>query len=152
MFIRMISRIGCGLTLLSLALSFEGPACHEHTNCVDCTESSPRVCAWKVDIISNCAERVSVTDGKSVYYFDDTCPIQYAESSKFLQNWMGELLPVIEDLTLLDLSLPGTHDTLTHDLSTRVSEGGMDDALILAEVLHNYTSVSPYDNSPAGLM
>jgi len=32
-------------------------------------------------------------------------------------NWMGELLPVIGNQTLLDLSLPGTHDTQTYDLS-----------------------------------
>ena len=56
---------------------------------------------------------------------------------------LGEILPVIKDLTLLDLSYPGTHDTLTYDLSTIVSEGGIDDALILAEILHNYTSVIP---------
>ncbi|KAH8050016.1 phosphoric diester hydrolase [Aureococcus anophagefferens] len=38
--------------------------------------------------------------------------------------------------TLLDLSLPGTHDALTYDLSTTVSEAGIDDHPALAAVLH----------------
>ena len=28
----------------------------------------------------------------------------------FLANWMGYIMPVVGDLTLLDISLPGTHD------------------------------------------
>jgi hypothetical protein len=46
-------------------------------------------------------------------------------------------------LTLLDLSLPGSHDTLSYDLSTRVSDGGADDFIKLAEVLHEYTKIVP---------
>jgi len=56
---------------------------------------------------------------------------------------MAHTMPVIEHLTLLDLSLPGTHDTLSYDLSTRVSDGGADDFIKLAEVLHQYTKVVP---------
>ena len=46
-------------------------------------------------------------------------------------------------LLLFIYCLTGTHDTLTFDLSTTVSEGGMDDHLLFAELLHNYTSIVP---------
>ena len=46
--------------------------------------------------------------------------------ASFLANWMGKSLPIIENQTLLDLSLPGTHDTLTYDLSERVADNAND--------------------------
>lgn len=49
---------------------------------------------------------------------------------------MGTLLPIIGNLTVLDLSLPGTHDTLTYDLSETVSVGGFDDSTIISDILH----------------
>ena len=39
---------------------------------------------------------------------------------EFLPTWQRELLPLIGNMTILDLSLPGTHGTLTSDLSTNV--------------------------------
>ncbi|KAH8065520.1 phosphoric diester hydrolase [Aureococcus anophagefferens] len=51
-------------------------------------------------------------------------------------NWMGGNAAVLGGSTLLDLSLPGTHDALTYDLSTTVSEAGIDDHPALAAVLH----------------
>ena len=56
---------------------------------------------------------------------------------------MGYLKKMIDSLTLLDLSLPGTHDTLTHDLSLQTSDAGIDDLEKLAELLHNYTLLVP---------
>jgi hypothetical protein len=56
---------------------------------------------------------------------------------------MGNMRDSIGHLTLLDLSLPGTHDTLTYDLSLRVSDGGIDGSDVLAELLHNYTAIIP---------
>ena len=50
---------------------------------------------------------------------------------------------VFNTLHLLDLSLPGTHDTLSYDLSTRVSDAGTEDMYKLAEVLHTYTKAIP---------
>ena len=38
----------------------------------------------------------------------------------FMESWMQALFPVIGNATILDLSMPGTHDTLTYDLSTTV--------------------------------
>ena len=36
--------------------------------------------------------------------------------------WMAHLEPLLGGLTLLDISLPGTHDTLTYDLSNTVAD------------------------------
>ena len=51
-------------------------------------------------------------------------------------NWMGDLMPAIGNLTLLDLSLPGTHDSMTFDLSTRVSDGANDMPAWVSWLLH----------------
>ena len=58
-------------------------------------------------------------------------------SDPFYANWMGELAPVIGNLTLLDLSLPGTHDTMTFDLSTTVADEANDIPSWLAYFLHD---------------
>merc|ERR1712093_513854 len=64
-------------------------------------------------------------------------------NSTFLPNWIGHLMPAIGDATLLDLSLPGTHDTLTYDLSTTVSDGGLDDYPDISAFLHDFPWLSP---------
>jgi len=46
-----------------------------------------------------------------------------------LSDWMGQMAPVLDPLPLLALSLPGTHDTLTYELSTVLSDGEVPDAL-----------------------
>jgi len=125
------------LGLPVVAFGFE--TCKELTNCVDCTETSFR-CGWNEDE-GKCGIRTSL-HSDSTLIFDDTCPVDYG-TSQFLSDWMGSVMPIIGDSTLLDLSLPGTHDTLTYDLSTTVSEGGMDEALRLAQLLHKATSVVP---------
>jgi hypothetical protein len=56
----------------------------------------------------------------------------------FLENWMGSLLPVIGNKTVLDISLPGTHDSMTYDLSYIVSDGANDLPPSLAWVLHTF--------------
>merc|ERR1711977_300224 len=50
---------------------------------------------------------------------------------------MHHLMPVIGNATIFDLSLPGTHDTLTYDLSTQTSDGGDDGHDILSKILHD---------------
>ena len=68
-----------------------------------------------------------------------------APVDSFLSNWMGTLLGAgsFGDLSILDLSLPGSHDTLSYDLSTETSDGGIDDSLVLAEILHTFSSIIP---------
>lgn len=56
------------------------------------------------------------------------------------EYWMKQLYPVIKDKTLLDLSLPGSHDTLTFDLSHTVSYGGLKNTR-LSQILNYLTSL-----------
>lgn len=51
-------------------------------------------------------------------------------------KWMGDVLNVIPNATLLDLSLPGTHDSLTYDLSNSVSDNANDIPKWLSTILH----------------
>ena len=85
--------------------------------------------------------------------------------STFLPNWMGTLLNMTSDpvadtdridssghassssshhigfgnLTLLDVSLPGTHDTLSYDLSLEISDDGLDMYTRLDSILHYFS-------------
>lgn len=51
-------------------------------------------------------------------------------------NWMRDMLPIIENATILDLSLPGAHDAMTWDMSTDVSDNANDIPEDLADFLH----------------
>ena len=55
-----------------------------------------------------------------------------------VSSWMGGLWPVISNLTLLDLSVVGTHDSLTYDLSDRFADNDLPQfPPWLAALLHN---------------
>mmetsp|Transcript_58088 Transcript_58088/g.188027 ORF Transcript_58088/g.188027 Transcript_58088/m.188027 type:complete len:449 (+) Transcript_58088:60-1406(+) len=56
-----------------------------------------------------------------------------------LANWMGQLAPVLGDASILDLSLPGAHDTMTYDLSTTLSEGYEGMGPVISKILHSVT-------------
>ena len=90
-------------------------------------------------------------------------------SSLSLGDWMGQILPVLGNSSLLDLSLPGSHgdaltkhvivrnlaltsqpasdcwlllvDTLTYDLSSIVSDGGVDSSNKWSKYLHSLTEL-----------
>jgi len=59
-------------------------------------------------------------------------------SAEFLSSWMGQLGDILANQTFLDLTLPGTHDTMTYDLSETVSEGGIDDEPWLSAILNSF--------------
>ena len=40
----------------------------------------------------------------------------------FESRWMEELFPIIKNQTILDISLPGSHDTLSSDSSTSIAD------------------------------
>jgi hypothetical protein len=106
-------------------------------NCVWCEGEVENKCLPKESLIKKC---------KSSNYqveFPDMCPITWPVVPTLLPDWMGQLLPVIGHLPLLDLALPGTHDTLTYNLSLTTSDAGVDDYLLFAEVMHMYTSIIP---------
>eukprot|EP00996_Jenningsia_fusiforme_P001072 NODE_197_length_2801_cov_21.947311_g180_i0.p1 GENE.NODE_197_length_2801_cov_21.947311_g180_i0~~NODE_197_length_2801_cov_21.947311_g180_i0.p1 ORF type:complete len:444 (+),score=63.35 NODE_197_length_2801_cov_21.947311_g180_i0:1416-2747(+) len=69
----------------------------------------------------------------------------------FLANWMSHLHPVVKQQTLLDLTLPGSHDTLTYDLSEVVAQGANDIPVWLSDLLHLLPKhlVGPYVRSVA---
>jgi hypothetical protein len=121
--------------------------CNSFLNCVSCTaakySSSKLQCEW--DQVQKLCNALSKSKHSNVYRFDDTCPVIRNVADNFLQNWMGELIDVgnFPQLTLLDISLPGTHDTLTYDLSTRVSDGGADDQIVFAELMHKFGKIVP---------
>mmetsp|Transcript_42983 Transcript_42983/g.69870 ORF Transcript_42983/g.69870 Transcript_42983/m.69870 type:complete len:500 (+) Transcript_42983:21-1520(+) len=58
-----------------------------------------------------------------------------------LQNWMGGLAPAIKNLSILDLALPGTHDTMTYDLSRRISDGANDLPPSVSWILHEIAPI-----------
>lgn len=61
----------------------------------------------------------------------------------FLADWMGHVSTVIGSQTLLDLSLPGTHDSMTFDLSTTFSDGANDLPPVVSWVLHEFRDLAP---------
>lgn len=59
-----------------------------------------------------------------------------------LPNWMGYLrehtdADAFGTLTYFDLSIPGTHDAITYDLSLVISDGALDDNNDLSKFLHD---------------
>jgi len=55
-----------------------------------------------------------------------------------LPNWMGTFYEagILDQVRLVDLSLPGSHDSLSYDLSLTVSEDGIDSLKRIAHLLH----------------
>ena len=64
-------------------------------------------------------------------------PPDCSTPSSALSSWMTCLLPIIGNLTVLDLQLPGTHDTLTFHLSSRIADNANDIPPALAAFLHD---------------
>lgn len=58
-------------------------------------------------------------------------------ASSFLATWQGSTLPLFGNDSLLDLVFPGTHDTLTGDLSTRIADNSNNMPAPLADLLHD---------------
>ena len=61
-----------------------------------------------------------------------------------LENWMGEFASVWgAETTLLDVSVPGTHDTMTYDLSDTLSDRAEDIPDALSWILHTFSGDVP---------
>lgn len=135
-------------TLLLAALgSFIRAAtdCETLIDCVSCTSCTDRKCGWQSG--SKCVEvnKRARDDDDGTIMWEDMCEVPKPPSDVFLENWMGHLmdLAAFKNAPLLDLMLPGTHDTLSYDLQLRVSDGGIDDHAHFAEVLHKYEVLVP---------
>lgn len=57
----------------------------------------------------------------------------------FLSRWMSSM-PAIGNLVLMDLCLPGTHDSLSYDLSDHVAEG---DSIPSLPTIHGFLEMNP---------
>ena len=66
-----------------------------------------------------------------------------APGSTLLSNWVGMMKPVLYNQTILDISFPGSHDSITYDLSTVFSGHANDIPPSLAWILHNFGSLVP---------
>ena len=79
--------------------------------------------------------------GETGVSFRDQCPYDSYPLSpiSFLPDWQGSVFPLIKDLAFLDLSLPGTHDSLSADLSTELSVTCVEDYPHLDAILHEYS-------------
>lgn len=132
-------------TIVQIAACFVGivaSSCVD-TDCVSCTELHR--CAWNESSKACSPLPASKYSSKheNIHMYDDTCPVEHHFIDVFLGEWMGELAQVGVNLTLLEMSLPGTHDTLTYDLSLRVSDGGIDGHDKRAEIMHRYQRMMP---------
>ena len=54
-------------------------------------------------------------------------------------------MPIIGNQTLMDLALPGTHDTLTYDLSTTVADSANDLPSVVSWFLHEFSWALPIE-------
>ena len=119
-------------------------ACSSHASCVECTESK---CAWSATTTSCVDVSASASPAKQLTFDDQCSPVDVQsgadDDAGFLQSWMGQLVQLSPQATLLDISLPGTHDSLSYDLSLKVSDGGIDSLNKLAALLHMSTDVIP---------
>jgi len=93
----------------------------------------------------SCYPLDEVSSRSGVVRYADECPLfpplPVPDSGNYLPDWMGHLrkkIPGFGSLSVLDLSLPGTHDSLTYDLSSRLSEGSVDGHTLAGMILHMF--------------
>eukprot|EP01065_Artemidia_motanka_P040681 TRINITY_DN513_c0_g1_i1.p1 TRINITY_DN513_c0_g1~~TRINITY_DN513_c0_g1_i1.p1 ORF type:complete len:488 (+),score=203.39 TRINITY_DN513_c0_g1_i1:58-1464(+) len=55
----------------------------------------------------------------------------------FYSSWMGKIAPAAGNLSVLDMALPGTHDSMTWDLSNTVADDTNDLPTWASWILHN---------------
>ena len=120
--------------------------CNEFKDCLSCVSEDDQYayktvgCMWNSEE-NNCKSR-RFKNSRQVL-FENECPIPIPVTNSALENWMSTSWDAIKDRSLLDLSLPGTHDTFTYDLSLKVSDGGIDSSDEFAEFLHDFSLLIP---------
>eukprot|EP00127_Corallochytrium_limacisporum_P005776 Clim_evm155s210 gene=Clim_evmTU155s210 len=60
---------------------------------------------------------------------------------QYLENWMRVLRSYIGHTSLLDLAMPGTHDTLTYDLSDVLADNANSMPPWVSKMIHDFQSV-----------
>ena len=125
-------------------------SCESQTDCVSCTRSEPERCHW-LGATQRCEANENyllVEDSSNDNTtFADRCPSDVSHhdsiADPFLANWMGRLRETVGAASILDLSLPGSHDTLTYNLSLKISDGGIDNYPDIAAALHEMDKIVP---------
>lgn len=109
-------------TVSITAAGAAGSDCSAFTDCVSCTNAKmvslrdrADRCMWSES--AACTPVTEQVQGQQTYTWEDTCPVSRTLDSddyEYLSNWMGKLVGSgnFDKLTLLDLSLPGSHDTV----------------------------------------
>ncbi len=88
-------------------------------------------------------------DDRKYIEFESMCPLQPPyptdEVPKFLQNWMSNFMAIssFANAPLSQITLPGTHDSLSYDLSLTVSADGIDDQQRISEWLRRLSLIRP---------
>eukprot|EP00816_Leptocylindrus_hargravesii_P007346 CAMPEP_0196806444 /NCGR_PEP_ID=MMETSP1362-20130617/6343_1 /TAXON_ID=163516 /ORGANISM="Leptocylindrus danicus, Strain CCMP1856" /LENGTH=594 /DNA_ID=CAMNT_0042179925 /DNA_START=46 /DNA_END=1830 /DNA_ORIENTATION=+ len=113
---------------------------HQNNKCKWNTRDN--TCSWLYD-----DDTPGDVDEKLFLKYIDECPLSPEYPSEqhrddILPVWMGYLREHSDDdafgqLTYFDLSLPGSHDAITYDLSLTISDGALDDNNDLSRFLHD---------------
>lgn len=82
--------------------------------------------------------------------YQSVCPLQPPyppESPHFLGDWMSHLMDLVSfsRLPLSSITLPGSHDSLTYDLSLTVSSDGLDEHAKISKWLRKLSIIRPND-------
>ncbi len=120
--------------------------CNDFKDCLSCVSDDDQYayktvgCVWNSEE-NNCESR-KFRNSRHVL-FENECALPLPVTNSALENWMRTSWDAIKDSSLLDLSLPGTHDTFTYDLSLKTSDGGVDGHDEFAEFLHDFSILIP---------
>lgn len=120
-------------------LSYSSPSLEAKHSCQWCSLTSTCYSASKQPQ-GYCVDHHTNQSAGVAYEYDCPLgPVPYPDKPPtLLPNWMGEFYKakLLDDLRLVDLSLPGSHDSLSYDLSQTVSADGIDSLKELAKLLH----------------
>ena len=109
-------------------------------------------CGW--DLLANRCINMKLDAGGRCISEMAECRTQSVPDADILPSWMGTLLNSTQsnnsnapgphrsgfaNLTLSDISLPGTHDTLSYDLSLEISDDGLERFDQLNRLLHAFS-------------
>ena len=106
------------------------------------SEISTTVCAYR----SN--DDVGADDADSFIKYESTCPLSPSylpEQPHFLEHWMTKFMSIkaFSEAPLSAITLPGTHDSLSYDLSLTVSTDGIDNMEKISSWLRALSIVRP---------
>ncbi len=116
--------------------------------CIPVSELLENQNSWKESARSDTASKEDRYEGYIKYQY--SCPLSPVypadEPVPFLPDWMSSLMkkiPAFGYMPLSSLSLPGTHDSISYDLSLTISSDGIDQFNTLNDWLRKLSIVHP---------